>query len=136
MLFDTGPGFRKSEPRAAWNATAERYAVSLETDGLAGFRGRPEVAQADHRGTAGLAMAARGILTQSDDRVISCLAAIDVPTLVLAGALDAPFLAALDYMAARIPGATKVVIEGAGHAANLDRPEEFNRAVGDFLRTL
>ena len=136
MLFDTGPGFRKSEPRAAWNETAERYAVSLETRGLAGFRDRPEVAMAEHRGAAGLAMAARGILTQHDDRVITSLTSVDVPTLVLAGTLDAPFLPALDYMAARIPKSTKVVIEGAGHAANIDRPDEFNRAVIAFLQTL
>jgi pimeloyl-ACP methyl ester carboxylesterase len=36
-------------------------------------------------------------------------------------------------MAAKIPGARKVVIEGAGHAANIDRPEAFNAAVMDFL---
>jgi len=42
-----------------------------------------------------------------------------VPTLVLVGADDKNFLAATDYMAAKIPGALKVVIPAAGHAANL-----------------
>jgi pimeloyl-ACP methyl ester carboxylesterase len=37
-------------------------------------------------------------------------------------------------MAAKIPGAKKVVIEGAGHAANIDQPVAFNQAVLAFLR--
>jgi len=36
----------------------------------------------------------------------------------------------------KIPGAQKVVIPNAGHAANLDRPEAFNRAVVEFLSGL
>ena len=39
-------------------------------------------------------------------------------------------------MAAKIPGAIKVVIPGAGHAANIDQPEAFNRAVIDYLESL
>jgi len=39
-------------------------------------------------------------------------------------------------MASKIPGARKVVIPDAGHAANLENPEPFNRAVLDFLDTL
>jgi ketosteroid isomerase-like protein len=36
-------------------------------------------------------------------------------------------------MAGKIPAARKVVIPGAGHAANIDEPDAFNRAVGAFL---
>ena len=32
-----------------------------------------------------------------------------------------------------IPEARQVLIQGAGHAASIDRPEEFNRALLDFL---
>ena len=39
-------------------------------------------------------------------------------------------------MARRIPGARKVIIEDAGHAANMDQPAEFNRAVREFLEDL
>jgi pimeloyl-ACP methyl ester carboxylesterase len=65
--------------------------------------------------------------------VINSLPGISVPSLVIVGSEDTPYLAASDYMAAKIPGARKVVIEGAGHAANIDRPEAFNAAVMDFL---
>ncbi len=37
-------------------------------------------------------------------------------------------------MAAKIPGAKKVVIEGAGHSANIDQPAAFNAALLDFLK--
>ena len=55
---------------------------------------------------------------------------------MLVGANDAPFLTATDYMAAKIPGAEKVVIPDAGHAANIDQPAAFNEAVLDFVDRL
>jgi pimeloyl-ACP methyl ester carboxylesterase len=73
------------------------------------------------------------MLAQSDGRVIESLPSIHVPTLVLAGENDKQFLAATDYMAAKIPGAEKVILKDAGHAANLDQPEAFNKAVRAFL---
>ena len=59
-----------------------------------------------------------------------------VPTLIVVGANDKPFLAATDYMAAEISGAQKVVIPDAGHSANLDQPQLFNQAVEDWLGRL
>ena len=76
------------------------------------------------------------MLAQFDSSLIDSLPTIAVPTLVLVGAEDHHFLGAADYMAAKIPGARKIVIPGAGHAANLDQPAAFNRAVADFLAAL
>jgi pimeloyl-ACP methyl ester carboxylesterase len=39
-------------------------------------------------------------------------------------------------MAAKIPGARKILIPDAGHAANIDQPEAFNAAVRSFLASL
>lgn len=136
MLFDTGPGYRRDEPREEWNRTVERTAAGYETRGLAALPNRGEVAGAGHRGAAGLALAARGIMRQHDASVIDSLASIAVPTLVVVGADDRPFRTAADYMARRIPGARLVVIDGAGHAVNVDQPEAFDRAVLAFLREL
>jgi pimeloyl-ACP methyl ester carboxylesterase len=136
MLFDTGPGFKSDTAREAWNETAQKRAQDLETRGLAALGSSEEVRQSRHRSAVGLAGAARGMLAQANDRVIRSLEGITVPTLVLVGAEDKNFLAATDYMAAKIRGAAKVVIAGAGHAANLHQPAAFNRAVGDFLATL
>jgi pimeloyl-ACP methyl ester carboxylesterase len=136
MLFDTGPGYRRDEAREEWNRRVERTASAFETAGLDALTDSPEVARTTQRNPAGLAMAARGIMAQRDSRVIDSLATIGVPALVVVGADDRPFLAAADYMTARIPGAVRVVLEGAGHASNIDRPAAFNQAVLEFLQAL
>ena len=76
------------------------------------------------------------MLAQENAGVIESLPSIAVPTLVLVGANDTNFLAATDYMAAKIPGAKKAIIPDAGHAANLHQPAAFNVAMGDFLNGL
>jgi len=73
------------------------------------------------------------MLTQRDARVIASLPEIAVPSLIVVGAEDAPFLAASDYMAAKIPGAKQSVIPSAGHAVNIDQPARFIDAVLPFL---
>ena len=76
------------------------------------------------------------LLTQRDARVIESLPDIKVPSLVVVGADDTPFLAASDYMAAKIPGAKKAVVPAAGHAVNIDQPQAFIDAVLPFLDSL
>ena len=136
MLFDTGPGFKKDEARAKWNETAHQRAANLEAKGLAALNSSDEVKLTRHRDASGLARAARGMLAQDNDRVIQSLDKVSVPTLVLVGANDTNFLAATDYMAAKIKQAIKVVVADAGHAANLHQPVLFNRAVEAFLARL
>ena len=136
MLFDTGPGYRNPKAREGWNATAEARAKNFETKGLDALGGSAEVRVSSHRSAQGLANAARGMLAQFDSRVIESFESINVPTLVLVGDRDEPFLAATDYMTAKIPGAEKVVIADAGHASNIDQPAAFNEAVAAFLASL
>ena len=65
------------------------------------------------------------------------LPSIAVPTLVLVGESDA--LAPVDVaeaMAKAIPGARLEIVPGAGHVANLENPEVFNRAFSEFLSAL
>lgn len=133
VLVDTGPGYRRDDQREGWNAWVRSTAADLEANGLAALRSGAEVDPSRHAGPAGLARAARGIMAQHDASVIESLPGIDVPTLVVVGADDEPFLTAADYMAAKVPGARKVVIEGAGHAPNVERPDVFNEAVVEFL---
>ena len=133
MLFDTGPGFKKDAARDTWNESAMERADKLETVGLAALSSSREVMSSRHRDATGLARAARGMLTQWDAGVINSLPAVAAPALVLVGADDTPFLGATEYMAAKIPQSTHVVIPDAGHAANLDQPAAFNRAVDAFL---
>ena len=64
----------------------------------------------------------------------AALKEITVPTLVLSGSKDnnapAPMMA---KMATYIPGSVYVELEGVGHLANLERPDEFNAVLWDFL---
>jgi len=137
LLFDTGPGFKNNEARTAWNKRAAETANTFETDGLASLQSRSrEMAISTHRSASGLARAARGMLAQRDARVIQSLPDIKVPTLIVVGADDLPFLAPTDYMAAKLPNSRKVVIPHAGHASNLDQPGVFNQTVLEFLESL
>jgi pimeloyl-ACP methyl ester carboxylesterase len=134
LIIDTGPGYRKDEARAGWNATSLKTAERYETEGLGRLAsGSVEMRTSHHRNAEGLAKAARGMLTQRDAAVLESLPTIRVPSIVVVGANDTPFLNASDYMAAKIPGARKVVIPDAGHAANIDQPEAFNAAIVAFL---
>ena len=136
MLFDTGPGFRKDEAREAWNERVAGRAARIEAEGLAGLGGSREVVGSEHREPLGLARAARGMMAQADSRVFESLATIPVPTLVLVGEEDHGFRDAASYMARKIPNARLEIIPGAGHAANLDRPAEFDAALDAFLSVL
>ena len=135
LIIDTGPGYKNDEARDGWNVRAMKTAERFETEGLGRLQsGSAETRIAQHTSDKGLALAARGMLAQRDARVINSLPEIKVPSLVVVGANDTPFLKASDYMAAKIPGAKLVTIPDAGHAANIDQPERFNGAVLGFLR--
>jgi pimeloyl-ACP methyl ester carboxylesterase len=133
VLIDTGPGYRNDDARDAWNRRAEGTATRLAERGLAAVGSSAELHSGGHRDATGLIHAARQTLTQRDAHVIDGLPRIAAPTLVIVGSDDAPFLAAADYMAARIPQARKVGIPGAGHAPNVDKPELFDAELGAFL---
>ena len=62
------------------------------------------------------------------------LSDIHVPTLVLAGEKDTNAPAAMmERMAGKIAGSEFVCLPGAGHLANMEQPDAFNRAVLDFI---
>ena len=137
VICDSGPGYRNAEARAAWNARAHERATNLEAKGLDALARRSrETQQAVHRSAQGLAHAARGMLAQESSQVIDGLASIRVPTLIVVGDQDQPFVAPSEYMAKKIPGARLEVIPGAGHSSNLDQPEIFNRVLREFLASL
>ena len=60
---------------------------------------------------------------------------IRVPTLVVAGDEDKVYpLQLARELAQRIPGAELVIMKGAGHLPNIERPERFNEILLDFLK--
>jgi pimeloyl-ACP methyl ester carboxylesterase len=139
VICDSGPGYRNDQARAQWNERAFARAADLEANGLTTLESRSrEVreSRARHRSAQALAHATRGMLAQQGSTVIDGLPSISVPTLVIVGDQDQPFLAPCEYMAKKIPGARLEVIAGAGHSSNLDQPEAFNRILLDFLDSL
>lgn len=81
---------------------------------------------------AGLTAALAALASRPDSRPM--LPSITIPALIVVGEEDAltpP--AASEAMAAAMPRASLVKIPGAGHLANLEAPEAFNRALRTFL---
>ena len=73
------------------------------------------------------------VMAGADQRDL--LPRITVPTLLIWGEQDVRSpLSVAHQFEQTIPEAQLVVIPGAGHASNLERPEEFNEAVREFLR--
>jgi pimeloyl-ACP methyl ester carboxylesterase len=72
------------------------------------------------------------VITGAEDRLDS-LAAIRVPTLVLVGEQDAPFIKASENMAKTIPGAELAVLPDAGHSPQFENEDAWWDAVSSFL---
>lgn len=111
--FDpTLPGLFASEPPATVRSLFETMAADV----------RPASMQ-------------KALLIQAETDQRDLLTRIDIPTLLIWGELDArsPLSVARQFEQA-ITDAELVVIPGAGHLSNLERPERFNQAVREFCR--
>ncbi|WP_431963310.1 alpha/beta fold hydrolase [Actinacidiphila sp. bgisy160] len=148
VLADTFPGAETEQGRRARDAMADR----LLTEGMSGYADEvldrmitPHNATAltevaAHvlrmmRGTSpeGAAAALRGRARRRDYAAV--LTGVRVPTLIVVGREDVYTpVAEAEAMHAAVRGSRLVVVEGAGHLPNLERPEEFNAALLRFLR--
>jgi pimeloyl-ACP methyl ester carboxylesterase len=139
IVMDTGPGYRNPEHREEWNRQREELAQQLETKGIEALAATATDRRRDvvlNQDPIGLAHMARKVVAQHDSWVIDNLDNVKVPTLVLVGENDEPFLRAAEYMARKVPDARHVVVPQAGHAANIDNAGFFNKAILDFLGKL
>jgi pimeloyl-ACP methyl ester carboxylesterase len=83
----------------------------------------------------GAAAALRAMAVRRDQTGL--LPSINAPTLILVGSEDSITPPAdAEAMRAKIAGSRLVVVEGAGHLSNVERPEQFDRALVEFLRGL
>jgi pimeloyl-ACP methyl ester carboxylesterase len=70
-----------------------------------------------------------------DPPAIKRLNQINAPTLLMVGSRDVPDIQKIvKTLSAGIPHAKQVVIDGAGHMVNMEKPKEFNRLVLEFLK--
>lgn len=83
----------------------------------------------------GAVAALRG-MAQRPNR-IPFLSNIIAPTLIIVGSKDTLTpIADAELMHREIGGSRLRVMEGAGHVSNLEKPDEFNRALVEFLRDI
>ena len=61
------------------------------------------------------------------------LRTFEVPLLAIAGARDDGYSAAVKRIASVAPNARAAIVEDAGHAAHLQRPDEVARLISEFL---
>jgi pimeloyl-ACP methyl ester carboxylesterase len=150
LLVDTGPGFKKPEAQARWEALVERTASFVERKGLRAFvEGKasattigpnPDLPAARAAAEAIAAQTPHGIahfarrVAGPATPVIDDLERIDIPALVVIGEKDDAYLRAADVMEARLPRAERVTIPAAGHIVNIEAAELFNRVAADFVR--
>lgn len=144
VLADTFPEAETPEGRRVRLAMAER----LLAEGMRGYADEvlermvapyadPEVKAHVHRmmtatSPRGAAAALRGRAERPDYRGL--LTRVTVPALVVAGADDTYTpVADAEAMHAMLPHSVLRVVEGAAHLPNLERPEEFNGALAEFL---
>jgi 2-succinyl-6-hydroxy-2,4-cyclohexadiene-1-carboxylate synthase len=152
VLESASPGLPDPAERTARRAADLALADAIERDGVAAFVDRWErlplwdsqaALPADTRAALraerlrshprGLANSLRGAGAAVEPAVHARLAALDVPTLLVAGALDAKYVAIGRTMERVMPRAHLVVVPGAGHAVHLERPAAFADAVLAFL---
>lgn len=118
----------------------ERYFEEfLKSDLLAGLRGRPRALAAMRRmmldNYKANAYVSAGYPQSPEPPTAERLGQIKAPTLVLVGSLDGKSLKNIaDALASGIPGAHKLVIDGASHHPPVETPKEFNRILLDFLK--
>ncbi len=73
----------------------------------------------------------------SDPDPVPSLRKLDVPALIISGEMDIPsFMMMAEAYARTLPRARREIIPGAGHLANLERPDVFNGLLRDFLKNL
>jgi pimeloyl-ACP methyl ester carboxylesterase len=65
--------------------------------------------------------------------LIGDLGAISVPTLIVCGEYDEPFLDPSKDMHEAVPRSELVIIPSAGHGPQMETPGEFNRVLSEFL---
>jgi 2-succinyl-6-hydroxy-2,4-cyclohexadiene-1-carboxylate synthase len=145
VLVGASPGIADPAERAARRAADEALAEHIEAVGVEAFAeewgsqplfaGQPErVAAAAHadrlRNTpAGLAAALRGLGTGVMEPLWDRLGELTVPVTLVVGERDEKFRGIAARMSEALPEARVVVVEGAGHAAQLERPEVVAAAI-------
>lgn len=141
-------GWEPSEAAAAGFAEEEEMLERGDLAAAAAQQARmwlaPDAAPAVRKLTEAMTLCSYELQLPVDDQVQATwpqpsaterLPEVAAPTLVLVGTEDVDDIRAMaDHLAGQIPGARLAKIEGAGHLPSLERPDELNQLLLDFLR--
>jgi 2-succinyl-6-hydroxy-2,4-cyclohexadiene-1-carboxylate synthase len=155
ILESASPGLPTERERAERKAADEALARFIEEKGLEAFVERwenlplwasqtnlSEEVRANlrrqrlHNRPDGLANSLRGLGTGAQPSLWEELENFGKPVLILSGELDPKFTLTGQLMEAKFPAARRVVVAGAGHTIHLEKPDEFEKTVKEFLAGL
>ena len=153
-LESASPGLKIASERHARIERDQALADQIESDGIEAFVSYWETLplwqsqqslpshirerlrqQRLHNSAHGLANSLRGMGTGAQPSLWNQLSQLELPVLLLSGALDEKFTAIGKRMAEQMPNARQVSIADVGHTIHLEAPEAFRRQVLEFLRT-
>ena len=154
-LVVAGVGYgAEKEQQAKFKGEVEVVAKSLLSEGMEKFAGkyaygptRVQYENKDSRGHAefkamlaehsaeGSANTQQGVQKERPSlyALVEEMRRISVPTLIITGDEDWPCLLPGILMKQSIPSAALAVMPNAGHAINIEEPDQYNRIVGNFL---
>jgi 2-succinyl-6-hydroxy-2,4-cyclohexadiene-1-carboxylate synthase len=152
VLESASPGIPEASEREARCKSDAALAETIERDGIVAFvdywqdlplfstqaRLPDSIRQALRRqrlnnNPLGLANSLRGLGAGRQKPVLHCLKHVQVPTLLLAGELDAKYRELARQLAAVLPQSQPYFMPESGHAIHLEQPRTFATVVQRFL---
>ncbi len=131
----------RAERRAADHELAERIEQSGVESFIEWWLSQPMFATLDEGANgyrldntaAGLAGSLRLAGTGAHEPLWDALSRLQMPTLIITGALDTKFTALGERLAASITHARQIVVADSGHAVHLERPAVVSKILADWF---
>ncbi|PWA08040.1 2-succinyl-6-hydroxy-2,4-cyclohexadiene-1-carboxylate synthase [Pueribacillus theae] len=155
ILESSSPGLKTEKERKARRSSDEKLAAFIEEKGITAFVDYWEnipLFQTQKRVTLeerekvranrlqnrvhGLANSLRGMGTGRQPSLWSCLPALNMPCLLLAGELDAKYVKIAKEMDKLLPRSNVTIFRDAGHTVHLEKSRPFVKTVAEFLHKI
>lgn len=153
ILESASPGLHTEKERFERKSKDDKLARKIEEEGIRSFvsfweklplfasqkilpeesRARIQAERLSQK-EAGLAMSLREMGTGSQTSLWNKLETIDIPIMLIVGALDHKFVAINKEMQKFLPDASLVIVEDAGHTVHIERPNRYTKVIKQFFQ--